>query len=195
MKSVCADKACSYDTPGLTLARLAHVDLEGLVMDSKVRSLRDRFVSFEWSQCLYNGKLFLCGFFRCAYLNPLLGMYFSPEREFLQNSIEFSQRQVDGKVHLMAYKGNAYVLGRSSETSNLYSETESSMDTLEGFSPEVSDDSNKKQAPLCVQVSGANDGTGYHRIHCHPGHSPGEVRREEDSGRRAHCPRVDSASG
>ncbi|KFA69438.1 hypothetical protein S40285_04638 [Stachybotrys chlorohalonatus IBT 40285] len=106
-----------YDTPGLTIARLAHVDLEGLVMDSKVRSLRDRFVSYEWSQCLYNG------------------MYFSPEREFLQNSIEFSQRQVDGKVNMMAYKGNAYVLGRSSETSNLYSETESSMDTLEGFSP------------------------------------------------------------
>lgn len=67
-------------------------------------------------------------------------MYFSPEREFLQNSIEFSQRQVDGKVNMMAYKGNAYVLGRSSETSNLYSETESSMDTLEGFSPMVSDE-------------------------------------------------------
>ncbi|KID85171.1 arginosuccinate synthetase [Metarhizium guizhouense ARSEF 977] len=106
-----------YDTPGLTIARLAHIDLEGLVMDSKVRSLRDRFVTYEWSQCLYNG------------------MYFSPEREFLQHSLEFSQRQVDGKVHMMAFKGNAYVVGRSSETSNLYSETESSMDTLEGFSP------------------------------------------------------------
>ncbi|KAK8929212.1 hypothetical protein H634G_09602 [Metarhizium anisopliae BRIP 53293] len=35
----------------------------------------------------------------------------------------------------MAFKGNAYVVGRSSETSNLYSETESSMDTLEGFAP------------------------------------------------------------
>ncbi|KAK9443475.1 Argininosuccinate synthase [Metarhizium brunneum] len=43
-----------YDTPGLTIARLAHIDLEGLVMDSKVRSLRDRFVTYEWSQCLYN---------------------------------------------------------------------------------------------------------------------------------------------
>lgn len=38
---------------------------------------------------------------------------------------------------MMAYKGNAYVLGRFSETSNLYSETEASMDSLEGFSPEV----------------------------------------------------------
>ncbi|KAH0593701.1 hypothetical protein MHUMG1_08451 [Metarhizium humberi] len=79
-----------------------------------VRSLRDRFVTYEWSRCLYNG------------------MYFSPEREFLQHSLEFSQRQVDGKVHMMAFKGNAYVVKRSSETSNLYSETKSSMDTLEG---------------------------------------------------------------
>lgn len=63
-------------------------------------------------------------------------MYFSPEREFLENSITFSQKGVNGKVHMMVYKGNAYVIGRSSETSNLYSETEASMDTLEGFSPE-----------------------------------------------------------
>jgi argininosuccinate synthase len=58
-------------------------------------------------------------------------MYFSPEREYTQNAIEFSQRQVDGKVKMMAYKGCAYVVGRSSETSNLYSEEESSMDTLD----------------------------------------------------------------
>ncbi|KAI0906623.1 argininosuccinate synthase [Ustulina deusta] len=108
-----------YDTPGLTIARLAHIDLEGLVLDSKVRTLRDRNVTTEWSQCLYNG------------------MYFSPEREFLENSIIFSQKNVNGTVHMMAYKGNAYVLGRFSETSNLYSETEASMDSLEGFSPEA----------------------------------------------------------
>ncbi|TGJ84451.1 hypothetical protein E0Z10_g4329 [Xylaria hypoxylon] len=39
--------------------------------------------------------------------------------------------EVDGKVDLVAYKGCAYVVGRSSETSNLYSEDESSMDTLD----------------------------------------------------------------
>ncbi len=64
-------------------------------------------------------------------------MYFSPEREFLENSVIFSQKNVNGTVHMMAYKGNSYVLGRFSETSNLYSETEASMDSLEGFSPEV----------------------------------------------------------
>ncbi|RWA14128.1 hypothetical protein EKO27_g969 [Xylaria grammica] len=63
-------------------------------------------------------------------------MYFSPKPEFLENSITFSRKSVNGKVNMMAYKGNAYVIGHSSETSGLYSETEASMDTLEGLSPE-----------------------------------------------------------
>jgi argininosuccinate synthase len=54
-------------------------------------------------------------------------MYFTPEREFVQQSIAFSQKQVDGKVEALAYKGNVIIVGRSSETSNLYSEEESSM--------------------------------------------------------------------
>lgn len=86
-------------------------------MDSKVRKLRDQFCTFEWSHALYNG------------------MYFSPEREFLDNSIVFSQRGVNGKVRMRAYKGSAYVLGRSSESSTLYSQQDASMDSLEGFSP------------------------------------------------------------
>ncbi|KAG9497109.1 hypothetical protein J7337_011901 [Fusarium musae] len=84
----------------------------GLVMDSKVRIIRDR-LSDDWAQCIYNG------------------MYFTPEREFVQNAIAFSQKQVDGKVEALAYKGNVIIVGRSSETSNLYSEEESSMDTLD----------------------------------------------------------------
>lgn len=101
-----------YDTPGLTILRQAHLDLEGLVMDSKVRAIRDR-LSHDWATAIYNG------------------MYFTPEREFVEHAIKFSQRQVDGKVDLVAYKGCAYVVGRSSETSNLYSEDESSMDSLD----------------------------------------------------------------
>jgi argininosuccinate synthase len=107
-----------YDTPGLTIARLAHLDLEGLVLDGKVRELRDQFVSLSWSRQLYNG------------------MYFSPEREFVENSIVFSQENVNGLVRMMVYKGAAYVVGRSSETSNLYSEEDASMDSLETFSPQ-----------------------------------------------------------
>ncbi|PNP48424.1 hypothetical protein TGAMA5MH_00462 [Trichoderma gamsii] len=101
-----------YDTLGLTILRQAHLDLEGLVMDSKVRSIRDR-LSQDWLAAIYNG------------------MHFSSEREFVQHAIEFSQRQVEGKVKLVSYKGCAYVVGRSSKTSNLYSADESSMDTLD----------------------------------------------------------------
>ncbi|OTB18192.1 hypothetical protein K445DRAFT_315004 [Daldinia sp. EC12] len=107
-----------YDTPGLTIARLAHLDLEGLVLDGRVRELRDQFVTHSWSRLLYNG------------------LYFSPEREFLDNSIVFSSKNTTGVVRLRAYKGNVYVLGRSSTASNLYSEEAASMDSLEGFSPQ-----------------------------------------------------------
>lgn len=62
-------------------------------------------------------------------------MYFSPEREFVENSILHSQQHVNGQVRMMVYKGNAYVVGRSSETSNLYSEDDASMDSLETFTP------------------------------------------------------------
>ena len=65
-----------YDSPAMTILRLAHLDAESLVMDGKVRSLRDQFVTHHWSELLYNG------------------LYFSPEREFIENSLVFSQRRV-----------------------------------------------------------------------------------------------------
>lgn len=49
-------------------------------MDGKVRELRDTFVTSAWSRQLYNG------------------MYFTPEREFVENSIIFSQQNVSGQV-------------------------------------------------------------------------------------------------
>ncbi len=104
-----------------------------------MRKLRDQFCTLEWSQCLYNG------------------MYFSPEREWIEKAIVNSQDNVTGKVRLMVYKGNAYVLGRSSSASNLYSEQDASMDSLEGFSP-----------------------MGHDRVYCHPVYPPREVRASED---------------
>lgn len=61
--------------------------------------------------------------------------YFSPERELVENTLLFSQKRVNGEVRLSCYKGNAYVLGRSSATEKLYSAEEASMDSLENFSP------------------------------------------------------------
>jgi len=45
---------------------------------------------------------------------------------------------VNGEVRLRCYKGAAYVLGRSSSTEKLYSEEETSMDSLDNFNPEDS---------------------------------------------------------
>jgi argininosuccinate synthase len=54
----------------------AHIDLEGLVLVREVRALRDQFVTFNYAKLLYNG------------------LDFSPEREFLEESIIASQRTV-----------------------------------------------------------------------------------------------------
>jgi len=47
-----------YDSPAMTILRLAHLDLEGLVLDGQVRALRDQFVTPTWSSLLYNGMYF-----------------------------------------------------------------------------------------------------------------------------------------
>ncbi|KAF4634771.1 hypothetical protein G7Y89_g3330 [Cudoniella acicularis] len=106
-----------YETPGLTCLRSAHIDIEGLVLDREVRALRDQFVTFNYAKILYNG------------------LYFSPEREFLEESIVASQKTVNGQVRCRVYKGNFSILGRSSETEKLYDASESSMDEIGAFSP------------------------------------------------------------
>jgi argininosuccinate synthase len=106
-----------YESPGLTLLRNMHVDLEGLTLDREVRALRDQFVTFNFGKILYNGG------------------YFTPEREYLSATLEASQKTVNGFVRGRCYKGSCFALGRKSETENLYDENESSMDILGGFEP------------------------------------------------------------
>jgi len=86
-----------YESPGATILRIAHIDLEGLTLDRNVRALRDQFVTVEFSRMLYNGH------------------FFTPEREFVTSAIPASQRTVNGVVKLKLYKGNVVVEGRSSE--------------------------------------------------------------------------------
>ena len=85
-----------YESPGATILRVAHMDIEGLTLDRNVRALRDQFVTVEFSRILYNGH------------------YFTPEREFVTSAIPASQRTVNGLVRLKLYKGNVVVEGRSS---------------------------------------------------------------------------------
>jgi argininosuccinate synthase len=105
-----------YETPGATILRAAHVDLEGLTLDRNVRALRDQFVTIELSRMLYNGH------------------FFTPEREFIMSAIPASQRTVNGLVRLKLYKGNVVVEGRES-SEGLYDERQSSMDEMGGFEP------------------------------------------------------------
>ncbi|KAK1017122.1 argininosuccinate synthetase [Friedmanniomyces endolithicus] len=107
-----------YETPGLTMLRSAHIDLEGLTMDREIRALRDQFVTFAYAKILYNG------------------LYFSPEREFLETSITASQKSVNGAVRCRVYKGMFSVVGRWSDTEKLYDESESSMDEIGDFQPQ-----------------------------------------------------------
>ncbi|KAG8933916.1 argininosuccinate synthetase [Tulasnella sp. 418] len=105
-----------YESPGATILRVAHMDIEGLTLDRNVRALRDQFVTVHLSHILYNGY------------------FFSPEREFVTSAIPASQRTVNGVVKLKLYKGNVIVEGRTSNE-GLYDEKESSMDELGGFEP------------------------------------------------------------
>ena len=86
-----------YESPGATILRAAHVDLEGLTLDRNVRALRDQFITVELSRILYNGH------------------FFTPEREFVTSAIPASQRTVNGVVRLKLYKGNVVIEGRSSD--------------------------------------------------------------------------------
>lgn len=91
-----------YESPGATILRVAHIDLEGLTLDRNVRALRDQFTTVELGRILYNGH------------------FFTPEREFITSSIPTSQRTVNGVVKLKLYKGNVVVEAReSSEVSSI----------------------------------------------------------------------------
>jgi argininosuccinate synthase len=65
------------------------------------------------------------------------GLYFSPEREFLLHSLEFTQRNVNGEVQLKLYKGGIGIEGRKAfgDGAKLYNMEESSMDVQGGLTP------------------------------------------------------------
>ena len=92
-----------YETPGGTILRTAHRDLETITMDREVMKIRDSLIP-RYADMIYNG------------------FWFSPERELLQNTMDETQRTVNGTVRLKLYKGNCMPVGRKSEQS-LYQES------------------------------------------------------------------------
>ncbi|MDW7771332.1 MAG: argininosuccinate synthase [Desulfobulbaceae bacterium] len=92
-----------YETPGGTILRAAHRDLESITMDREVMRIRDSLVG-RYSELIYNG------------------FWFSPERELLQKTMDETQQTVNGTVRLKLYKGNCMPVGRKSDNS-LYHES------------------------------------------------------------------------
>ncbi len=92
-----------YETPGGTLLRNAHRDLETLCMDREVMKIRDSLVG-RYAEIIYNG------------------FWFSPERDLLQVTMDESQKTVNGTVRMKLYKGNCVSVGKKSDSS-LYQES------------------------------------------------------------------------
>ncbi len=92
-----------YETPGGTLLRLAHMNMESITLDREVAHLRDSLIP-KYAELIYNG------------------FWFSPEMELLQKMIDETQTNVSGRVRLKLYKGGCHVLGRESDFS-LYDES------------------------------------------------------------------------
>ena len=91
-----------YETPGGTILRVAHRDLETITLDREVLDIRDSLVP-RYSKLIYNG------------------FWFSPEMRLLQKTMDDAQGPVNGIVRLKLYKGNCIPVGRKSDNS-LYSE-------------------------------------------------------------------------
>jgi argininosuccinate synthase len=87
-----------YETPGGTILRAAHRDLETITLDREVMKIRDSLVP-RYSELIYNG------------------FWFSPEMELMQKTMDEAQRTVNGVVRLKLYKGNCIPVGRKSDNS------------------------------------------------------------------------------
>ncbi|MBN1385559.1 argininosuccinate synthase [Candidatus Woesearchaeota archaeon] len=102
-----------YETPAGTILIKAHLDIEGITLDKEVCHIKDMLMP-KIAELIYNG------------------FWFSPEFEFLMAAIDKSQENIDGKVYLTLYKGNALVTGRESAKS-LYDQNIASMDKSGGY--------------------------------------------------------------
>lgn len=87
-----------YETPGGTIIRAAHRDLEGICLDREVMRIRDTLAP-AYASAVYNG------------------FWFAPEREAMQAFIDTAQRAVCGKARVRLYKGGVWPVGRSSPNS------------------------------------------------------------------------------
>ena len=92
-----------YEAPGLLLLIKAHKELESITLNPDVLDFKN-LVERKWGKLVYQG------------------FWFSPLKQALDGFIESTQTSVNGKVKIRLHKGNAIVIGRSSESNSLYRE-------------------------------------------------------------------------
>lgn len=82
-----------YETPAGTVLRLAHLDLESMVLDRETMHFKEE-AGIRYSELVYNG------------------LWFHPLRESLQAFINETQKVVNGTVRMKLFKGQCTVAGR-----------------------------------------------------------------------------------
>ena len=92
-----------YEAPGLLLLIKAHKELESITLNPDVLDFKN-LVEKKWGQLVYQG------------------FWFGPLKQALDGFIDSTQLSVNGKVKIRLHKGNAIVIGRSSENNSLYRE-------------------------------------------------------------------------
>lgn len=102
-----------YETPGGTIMLKAHRAIESICLDREEAHSKDGLMP-KYAELIYNGY------------------WFSPERRMLQAAIDETQKNVEGEVRLKLYKGNVFVVGRTSSKS-LYSEEHSTFEEDEVY--------------------------------------------------------------
>ena len=102
-----------YETPGGTIMLKAHRAIESVCLDREEAPMKDGLMP-KYAELIYNGY------------------WFSPERRMLQAAIDETQKNVEGEVRLKLYKGNVFVVGRTSPKS-LYSEEHSTFEEDEVY--------------------------------------------------------------
>ena len=102
-----------YETPGGTIMLKAHRAIESLTLDREVAHFKDELMP-KYAALIYNGY------------------WWSPERVLIQNMIDDSQKNVNGKVRLKLYKGNVDVVGRASDSDSLFSPALATFEDDEG---------------------------------------------------------------
>ena len=90
-----------YETPGGTILLKAHRAIESVTLDRELAHLKDELMP-RYAKLIYNGY------------------WWSPERQALQQLINYSQLHVNGKVFLKLFKGNVIIVGRESDSDSLY---------------------------------------------------------------------------